>query len=106
MKVLYDLGVGISHHFSGGVYAKETHIPAGVSLEQHVHSYEHMSVLVSGIVVLSRDSVDETINAPAILTLSGGVVHKVHALKDSVWLCIHATDETDPELVDSILLEK
>ena len=41
-------GGKIEHHFGGGVYAKETIIPAGVMLQQHAHTYDHLSILASG----------------------------------------------------------
>jgi hypothetical protein len=30
----------------------------------------------------------------------------IEALEDAVWFCIHATDETDPEKVDKVLIER
>ena len=38
----------IQHHFGGGVYAKETFIPAGKWLVQHIHKFDHLSVLAQG----------------------------------------------------------
>lgn len=96
--------VDIVHHFSGGVYAKETRIPAGRSLMQHKHVYPHLSFLMSGWVLLNVDGENSEIKGPAILEIKAGSAHQVTALTDVVWACVHATDETDPEKVDSGLI--
>lgn len=96
--------LGISHHFGGGVYVKETRIPANMRLVQHIHEHDHLSVLMSGEVVVSVDGVQTHYTAPAVLTISAGKAHEVVSITDAVWLCIHATDETDPEQVDQVLI--
>jgi quercetin dioxygenase-like cupin family protein len=99
-----ELGVTVVHHFAGGVYCKETHIPAGVKLTQHKHSFDHLSVLAHGRVRLSVDGQSREIAAPAFLTIAAGKAHEVEAITDAVWGCQHATDCTDPEQVDHELI--
>lgn len=99
-----ELGVTVEHHFAGGLYCKETHIPAGVKLTQHRHSFAHLSVLAQGRVLLTVDGVSTEHAAPAFLTIAAGKVHEVTALTDTVWGCLHATDCTDPALVDDHLV--
>lgn len=94
----------IEHHFGGGVYSKETHIPCGMSLLQHRHEHDHLSILASGTVEVSVDGTTRTITGPACLTVIAGQHHAVRALSDSVWFCIHATDCTDSEKVDAVLI--
>jgi len=96
----------IVHHFSDGLYSKETHIPAGTMLMQHKHSYNHMSILAKGKVVVLVDNESKIVEAPACLEISAGKHHAVKALTDCVWFCIHATDETDPSKVDEVLISK
>lgn len=98
-----DHGVEIVHHFVGGLYCKETHIPAGVELTQHVHPFDHLSVLAKGKVAVLVDGVESIYQAPAFLTIKGGSAHKVTALTDVTWGCLHATDCTDPDKVDEVL---
>lgn len=100
---LDDAGVGITHHFVGGLYAKETHIPAGIKLTQHVHSFDHLSALMKGCVVVEVDGKRTLHDAPALLTIKAGKAHEVTAITDVVWACLHATPETDPELIDAHL---
>jgi quercetin dioxygenase-like cupin family protein len=94
----------IHHHFSAGVYAKETRIPAGYVLVQHAHKHDHLSILASGSVELLVDGVKSVVNAPACLTIAAGKHHGVKSLTDVVWYCIHATECTDVDDVDKILI--
>jgi quercetin dioxygenase-like cupin family protein len=98
------IDLGIKHHFSKGVYAKEAHIAAGLWAEQHKHTYEHMSILASGIVAVEVNGETTIYVAPAVITIAAETVHKVTALKNAVWFCVHATEETDPEKVDEVLI--
>jgi quercetin dioxygenase-like cupin family protein len=95
----------IHHHFSSGVYAKETRIPAGHVLVQHAHKYGHLSILASGSVELLVDGVKSVVNAPACLTIAADKHHGVKSLTDVVWYCIHATDCTDEDKIDEVLTE-
>jgi mannose-6-phosphate isomerase-like protein (cupin superfamily) len=95
----------IHHHFSSGVYAKETRIPAGFILVQHVHKHDHLSILASGSVEMVVDDVKSVIHAPACLTIAAGKHHGIKSLTDVVWYCVHATDCTDENEVDEVLVQ-
>jgi quercetin dioxygenase-like cupin family protein len=94
----------ISHHFGAGVYAKETRIPAGSILVQHKHKHDHLSVLASGSVELVVNGVKSVIHAPACLTIEANKHHGVKSLTNVVWYCIHATDCTDTDEIDEVLI--
>ena len=99
----------IHHHFVGqdqarGVYAKELHIPAGWTLGEHRHDYDHLSILSSGTVRLTRGGATEEFTGSCAITIKAGVTHTLVALTDAVWYCIHPTDCTDPDQVDDVLL--
>jgi quercetin dioxygenase-like cupin family protein len=95
----------IVHHFSDGLYAKETHIAAGEMLMQHKHEYSHLSVLAKGKVVVVKDGDIQIVEAPACIEIVAGENHGVKAITDVVWFCIHATDEKDPSKVDEVLIK-
>jgi quercetin dioxygenase-like cupin family protein len=42
---------------------------------------------------------------PTALIIPAGKVHRIDAITDSVWFCVHATEETDPEKVDQVLIK-
>jgi mannose-6-phosphate isomerase-like protein (cupin superfamily) len=94
----------IHHHFSSGVYAKETRIPAGYVLVQHAHKHDHLSILASGSVEMVVNGVKSIVEAPACLTIAAGKHHGVKSLTDVVWYCVHATDCTDEDDIDEVLI--
>jgi quercetin dioxygenase-like cupin family protein len=94
----------IKHHFSSGVYAKETRIPAGHILVQHKHKFDHLSILASGSVEIAVDGVKSIVHAPACLTIEANKHHGVKSLTDVVWYCVHATDCTDTDEIDEVLI--
>lgn len=98
------MDIDVSHHFGGGVYAKEATIPAGHVLVQHKHAHDHLSVLASGTVELEVDGQRRRIVGPACLTIAAGKHHGVKAITDVVWYCIHATECTDENEVDEVLI--
>jgi quercetin dioxygenase-like cupin family protein len=97
---LQAAGVEVRHHFQPRQYLKETRIPAGATLVQHKHSHAHLSFLASGTVVLSVDGEAFDLSAPLALAIGAGKHHAVRAITDSVWYCIHETDETDPDVIE------
>ena len=107
MNQVEYLAEQIKHHFSDGLYAKQATFPAGAWIAKHVHDYSHLSILAQGRVLLQVEGEKErVIDAPACIEIKGGKLHSVMALEDSVWFCIHATDEKDPDKVDQVLIEK
>jgi len=94
----------IKHHFSAGVYAKEAFIPAGQILVQHKHKFDHLSILASGSVEIIVDDVKSIVHAPACLTIEANKHHGVKSLTDVVWYCIHATECTDSDEIDDVLI--
>lgn len=98
--------VGVEHHFLPHLYCKLAKIPAGMHLIQHVHTYDHASHLIAGKVLLSLNNGAswEAIEAPRTLLIRAGIAHQVVALEDSLWYCVHVTDETNVEKIDETLI--
>lgn len=96
----------MQHHFSDNLYAKEILLSAGSLVVQHKHKFDHLSILAKGkvIVLFDEDAVEYT--APACINIVKGVDHAIKALEDSVWFCVHATDETDATKVDEVLIQE
>jgi len=96
----------VEHHFSDGLYAKQMVIPKGFQAMQHKHSYSHLSILAKGRVLVITDEWTKEFSAPACIELKAGINHKIASIDDAVWFCVHATDETDAEKVDEVLIAK
>ncbi len=91
----------ISHHFSSGVYAKEMRFAAGTAAISHRHQFDHMSILVSGRVVVTTPQGVTALVGPSVITMRAAMEHQVEAITDAVWFCIHATEETDVAKIDA-----
>lgn len=102
----FDVDPEVKHHFSSGVYAKQMRFPKGYTALSHKHNYDHLSILSSGAVVVQTDNYAKTYHAPACITIEAGTNHAITALEDAVWFCIHATDVTDENEVDAVLIAK
>jgi quercetin dioxygenase-like cupin family protein len=103
----FEVDLGIVHHFSSGVYAKQMTLPAGFTALSHSHEFDHMSILASGkVLVKTDDSEVVEYTAPTVVTIKAGINHAIYAVEDASWFCIHATDETDAEHIDEVLIKK
>ena len=96
----------IVHHFSDGLYTKQFTIPKGYIVGQHSHTYSHLSILAKGRVILKTDDYNTEYIAPVCIEIKAGVNHLIEAVEDTIWYCIHHTDEKDINKIDEILTRK
>jgi len=82
----------MEHHFSDGLYAKKARIKPGQWLVQHKHNYEHLSILAQGRCLVTVNGKTTEYAAPTAITIAAGAEHKVFAIEEVVWFCIHATE--------------
>jgi len=102
----FEVDLGVAHYFADGLYAKQVRIPKGYTAGQHKHKYSHMSILAKGTVIVRSDTEVVQYTAPACIEIKAGKNHSIESLEDTVWYCIHATEETDVELVDAVLIQE
>jgi len=102
----FDVDPKIQNYFSDGLYAKHMVIPKGFTANQHKHTYSHLSILAKGRVIVRTDSYNQEYIAPACIEIKAEIYHQIEALDDSVWFCIHATDEADAEAAEELLISK
>lgn len=95
----------VVHHFGPHVYAKQMHLPAGHQVATHKHRFDHLSVLARGTAVVEVAGMATTYHGPTGITILAGRAHRITALTDIDWFCIHATEETDVEQIDATLTE-
>ena len=93
---------GITHHFGGDVYARQGLFKAGESILKHIHTYDHLSILASGKVIVKVDGVDQIITAPHCLVVKAGKEHMVTAIEDSVWFCVHHASSNEVNDLDGV----
>ncbi len=88
------------HHFAPGMYARELRIPAGVLLTGKIHKTEHLNILAKGRIEISNMGESKELIAPQIFVSPPGTKRAGYAHEDSVWITIHATEETDLEQLE------
>ncbi len=96
----------IAHYFSDGVYAKQMKLEAGYTARSHKHVYDHLSILASGSVDVLCNGVKTAFTAPSCIDIKAGIEHEIIAHEDSIFFCIHATNETDLDHIDEVLIGK
>jgi quercetin dioxygenase-like cupin family protein len=104
VKQAVDKGFAIEHHFVDGIYAKQMTIDKDSKIPTHKHVYDHLSILAKGRVRVTVNQETVEYSAPAAIEIKKDLVHTLTAMEDSVWFCIHATEETDPESADKTII--
>lgn len=89
-------------HFSHKVYARELHIPAGVTLTGKIHKYTNLNFLLKGEMVVKTEDGMVRVEAPHTIVSPPGTKRIAYAITDCIWTTVHGTDSTD---VDDIELE-
>jgi quercetin dioxygenase-like cupin family protein len=102
---MIEIELHTKHHFSDGLYAKQMTLPKGYFAISHKHNYDHISVLWSGTALVEADGKETTHTAPAFILIKAGVNHKITAIEEIVWYCVHETDETDADNIDKVLIQ-
>jgi quercetin dioxygenase-like cupin family protein len=93
----------IKHHFSSGVYIREQTLEQFFAVDTHAHNYDHISVLVSGVATVETNGTVATYVGPAVIEIKAGIRHHIVAVTNIVWMCIHATSETNIALLEKEL---
>lgn len=94
---------GVTHHVSGGMYAREMFIPKGMLIIGKIYKQDHICVISEGVIDVIDNRGRRRIEAPYTFTEKGGIQRVVLSLEDTVWTTINITDLQDPkEIMDNI----
>ena len=85
----------VAHHTCGGTYVREMHLSQrGNIAVTHKHSYDHLSLLGAGVVMVDCNGQLTKYSAPTMIVIRAGVSHNIEALSDNVvWYCLHAVPD-------------
>lgn len=93
------------HHFADGLYAREITIPAGTLLSGKIHRTRHLNVISAGeISVWTEGEPVRRIRAPFTFVAEPGTRRVGFAHEDTVWTTVHATPETDLDILEAALI--
>jgi mannose-6-phosphate isomerase-like protein (cupin superfamily) len=95
----------IKHHFSKDVYIREQGLRAAKDVDTHIHNFDHLGILGSGTAAVELDGSVTVHEGPCVVEIKAGKHHKITALTDITWFCVHATGETDVDKIDRVLIK-
>lgn len=104
MILTLDEELEVEHHFSHGMYAKRMSLKAGFVIGTHKHNFTHMSILAKGVARVEAVGESKVYKAGDCIEIAADVEHRIFAIEDIVWFCIHATSVTDAALIDETLI--
>ena len=81
------------------VFVKMMHLlNSGDTVEGHAHTFNHITLLSSGSVLMEHDNGSNTFKAPQIIVTPKGITHKFTALEGNTLICcVHAIRDGDGE---------
>jgi quercetin dioxygenase-like cupin family protein len=79
----------LSTHSFGGIEALIWRLNKGMFVPKHVHNHDHMSILISGKILLDIEGIISEIHAGEVIEVKAGKSHVITALEDIVWACLH-----------------
>lgn len=98
--------IEVTHYFSSGTYLKRMTLPANWEVQTHKHTFDHASILAKGKVIVTANGVESEYVAGDCIDIKANIAHKIISIEDSIWFCIHATSETDPDKIDHTLIKE
>jgi hypothetical protein len=95
----------VVHRFGPGIYIRELHMSAGTMAVGKLQKYEHTNILLKGkVMMFNENGTTSILEAPLFFVGKSG--RKVGlVLEDVVWQNIYATEETDIDKLEEMLLE-
>lgn len=97
----------LTHTFSDGMYVREIFIPKGMLIVGKIHKHSHPNFLLKGEVsVVTEENGVERLKAPLSIISKAGTKRVVYAHDDTVWVTVHATDETDLDKIEEQVIAK
>jgi hypothetical protein len=93
------------HYFGPSIYIREVTMPAGAVVIGKPHRKEHMCVMLQGrMIIIQEDGSRKELVAP--MTFVGNAGRKVaYIIETTVFQNILATDETDIEVLENMLVD-
>lgn len=100
MAKMPQINLFVKHHFSKDVYARELHIPKGVTLTGKIHKFENLNILIKGKIKVLIDNTIQIVEAPFIVVSPAGTKRIAYALEDCIWITIHGTAEKNVDEIE------
>jgi hypothetical protein len=99
-----ESGIRFVHHFAKGTYAKEMIVPADVWITGKAHKTEHLSIFLEGKMIVAMPDGSKEIEAPIVEIGRAGIKRAGYTLEPVRWITVHATHETDIDVLEDMLV--
>lgn len=93
------------HHFSGGMYGRVMHMPAGMVVSGRTHAVDHLFIVCKGTLSVATEDDSVTLEAPAVIETKAGAKRVLYAITDAACMTVHKTDLTDIAEIEEAVLE-
>lgn len=97
-----QVDIPVEHTFSGGVYIRQIFIPKGTIAMGKRHRHETCNILVSGelSIYMGKNIPMIKVKGPYLFTSKPNTKKFVYCHKDTIFMNIHPTKETDLEKIE------
>jgi hypothetical protein len=96
----------LKHSFGDGLYIREITMPKGMLVTSKIHKTTHPYFVVSGDVSVQTDKGIVRIKGPCWGITQAGTKRLLYLHEETVWVTVHATQETDLEKIEEQLIAK
>lgn len=96
----------LKHTFADGLYIREMRAPKGMMNTSKLHKTTHPYFILKGDFSVLTENGMVRIKAPYMGITKAGTKRVVYFHEDTVWITVHATEETDLEKIEEELIAK
>lgn len=104
LATLPQVEIPVKHTFGYGTYAREIMIPKGITCTGKIHLFDDINIVPYGrMEVLTDEGQFVEVVGPCTFVAKAGVKKMGRAIEDTLWITIHATEETDLDIIEHTL---
>lgn len=99
-----DEACPIKHHFADGLYIREMRGIKGTVVVTKLHKTNHPYFVLEGDVSVFTEEGTVRIKAPSFGITKAGTKRVGYFHEDTIWITVHATEETDLEKIEELVI--
>ena len=96
----------LKHTFVEGAYVREIFMPKGIFIVTKIHKKTHPFFIMQGDVSILTEEGVMRVQAPYHGITLAGTKRFIYMHEDTVWITVHATDETSLEKIEDEIIAK
>ncbi len=96
----------LKHYFADGMYIREIFMPKGTIIVSKIHKKKHPYFVLSGRAEVITEKEVVLIEAPYHSLTEPGTKRVLRILENMIWVTVHATKETDLNIIENEIIAK